>query len=200
MVVIDGGSKDGTVQLSESLGCRVYVNPWPGYAKQREFGVERAVHDWVFLIDTDEVVSEELAQDILERKPGLTDATVAFSLYRIGDFLGKWLDKGEYLVRLYNRKEYGIRNSLVHEMPEVSEERTVKLNGTLWHQGFRSINDHVARFNKYTDLEAQSAFASGKPFKLSHLLPRPPARFLQKYFVHGLFKKAFQASRYRYSG
>lgn len=167
----------------------MYVNPWPGYAKQREFGVERAIHDWVFLIDTDEVVSEELARDILERKPGLTDATVAFSLYRIGDFLGKWLDKGEYLVRLYNRKEYGIRNSLVHEMPEVSEERTVKLNGTLWHQGFRSINDHVARFNKYTDLEAESAFASGKPFKLSHLLLRPPARFLQKYFLHGLFKK-----------
>jgi glycosyltransferase involved in cell wall biosynthesis len=189
VVVIDGGSKDGTVQLAESLDCRVYVNPWPGYAKQREFGVERAVHDWVFLIDTDEVVSDELAQDILQRKPALTDRAVAYSLYRIGDFLGRWLDKGEYLVRLYNRKEYGIRNSLVHEMPEVEEERTVRLNGILWHQGFRSINDHVARFNKYTDLEAQSAFASGKPFKMRNLLLRPPARFLQKYFLHGLFKK-----------
>ncbi|MNN44748.1 hypothetical protein D3C81_1590540 [compost metagenome] len=47
----------------------------------------------------------------------------------------------------------------------------------------------MARFNKYTDLEAQSAFASGKPFKLRNLLLRPPARFLQKYFLHGLFKK-----------
>lgn len=189
VVVIDGGSKDGTVRLAESLGCRVFVNPWPGYAKQREFGVERAVHDWVFLIDTDEVVSEELAEDILQRKPGLTDRTTAYSLYRIGDFLGKWLDKGEYLVRLYNRKAYGIRNSLVHEMPDVEEERMVRLNGVLWHHGFRSINDHVARFNKYTDLEAQTAYASGKPFKLSRLLVRPPARFVQKYVVQGLFKK-----------
>lgn len=117
VVVIDGGSKDGTVQLAESLDCRVYVNPWPGYAKQREFGVERAVHDWVFLIDTDEVVSDELAKDILERKPALTDRGVAYSLYRIGDFLGRWLDKGEYLVRLYNRKEYGIRNSWCMKCP-----------------------------------------------------------------------------------
>ncbi|WP_410513691.1 glycosyltransferase family 2 protein [Paenibacillus sp. BR2-3] len=189
IVVIDGGSKDGTVQLAESLNCRVYVNPWPGYAKQREFGVERAVHDWVFLIDTDEVVSDELAANILEHKRGLTDVTVAYSLYRIGDFLGRWLDRGEYLVRLYNRRQYGIRNSLVHEMPDVSEERTVQLEGILWHQGFRSVSDHVARFNKYTDLEAQTAFAGGKPFRISHLLLRPPARFLQKYFLHGLFKK-----------
>ncbi|MFE4713081.1 MULTISPECIES: glycosyltransferase family 2 protein [unclassified Paenibacillus] len=189
VVVIDGGSKDGTVGLAESLNCRVFVNPWPGYAKQREFGVERAVHDWVFLIDTDEVVSDELAADILERKPGLSDPGVAYSLYRIGDFLGRWLDRGERLVRLYNRTQYGIRNSLVHEMPDVSEKDTVRLQGTLWHQGFRSINDHVARFNKYTDLEAQSAHDSGKPFRISHLLLRPPARFLQKYFIHGLFRK-----------
>jgi len=93
------------------------------------------------------------------------------------------------LVRLYNRKQYGILNSLVHERPEVSEERTVRLNGTLWHQGFRSVNDHVARFNKYTDLEAQIAYESGKPFRISRLLLRPPARFLQQYFLHGLFKK-----------
>lgn len=189
VIVIDGGSKDGTVQLSESLNCRVYVNPWPGYAKQREFGVDRAVHDWVFLIDTDEVVSDELAASILELKPGLKDQSVAYSIYRIGDFMGRWLDRGEYLVRLYNRKAYGIRNSLVHEMPEVSEERTIRLTGTLWHYGYRSINDHVARFNKYTDLEAESAYAKGKRFRVSHLLLRPPARFLQKYFLHGLFKK-----------
>lgn len=189
VVVIDGGSKDGTVQLSESLNCRVFVNPWPGYAKQREFGVARAVHDWVFLIDTDEIVSDELAAQLLERKKGLTDPSVAYSIYRIGDFLGKWLDHGEYLVRLYNRKQYGILNSLVHERPEVSEEKTVRLKGTLWHQGFRSINDHVMRFNKYTDLEAQSAYAIGKPFRLSRLLFRAPARFIQQYFVHGLFRK-----------
>ena len=155
VVVIDGGSKDGTVELSQSLNCRVFVNPWPGYAKQREFGVEQAIHDWVFLIDTDEVVSDELAADILKRKKGLTDITVSYSLYRVGDFLGRWLNHGEYLVRLYNRKQYGILNSLVHERPEVSEEAITRLTGTLWHQGFRSINDHVTRFNKYTDLRSE---------------------------------------------
>ncbi|WP_310551961.1 glycosyltransferase family 2 protein [Paenibacillus glufosinatiresistens] len=189
VVVVDGGSKDGTVALSRSLGCAVYENPWPGYAKQRDFGVTHAAHDWVFLLDTDEVVSDELAADLLARKPNLADVTMAYSLYRIGDFLGRWLDRGEYLVRLYNRRAYRVKDSLVHEIPEVPEEKIVRLNGTLWHYGFRSIQDHVARFNKYTDLEAQAAFESGRPFKLSRMLLRAPARFVQKYFVHRLYRK-----------
>ncbi|HEY9748342.1 MAG TPA: glycosyltransferase, partial [Allocoleopsis sp.] len=38
IVVVDGGSQDSTIQISESWGCKVYRNPWPGYAKQRNFG------------------------------------------------------------------------------------------------------------------------------------------------------------------
>lgn len=189
IVVVDGGSRDGTVEVAAGLGCRVFENPWPGYAKQREFGVERAAHDWVFLIDTDEAVSNELVESILELKPRLSDRSAAYAVYRIGDFLGRWLDRGEYLVRLYNRKQYGIRDSLVHEMPEVAEDSTVQLEGTLWHHGFRSINDHVNRFNRYTDLEAETAMEQGRSFKLSRLLLRPPARFMQRYFLHGLFRK-----------
>lgn len=189
IVVIDGGSKDNTVQVSESLGCSVFTNPWPGYAKQRTFGVQRASYDWIFLIDTDEVVDEELAADILKHKETLYDPAKAYSLFRIGDFLGKWMNRGEYLVRLFNRRIYGITNSLVHEMPDVAEEHTVKLNGVLWHYGFRSISDHVMRFNKYTDLEAQTAYNKGRPFRITNLLFRPPARFVQKYFLHGLYRK-----------
>lgn len=189
IVVIDGGSKDNTIQVAESLGCRVFSNPWPGYAKQRMFGVDKAEFDWIFLIDTDEVVDAELLKDLLKVKKTLYDPAKAYSVFRIGDFLGKWMNKGEYLVRLYNRRIYGITNSLVHEMPDVASSQIVNLEGVLWHFGFRSISDHMTRFNKYTDLEAESAFNKGKPFRVTRLLLRPPARFVQKYFVHGLYRK-----------
>lgn len=73
IVVIDGGSKDNTIQVAESLGCRVFSNPWAGYAKQRMFGVEKAEFDWIFLIDTDEVVDAELLGDLLKVKETLHD-------------------------------------------------------------------------------------------------------------------------------
>ncbi|GGA26749.1 glycosyltransferase family 2 protein [Paenibacillus physcomitrellae] len=189
IVVVDGGSEDGTVATAEALGCRVYENAWPGYAKQRQFGENQASYDWIFVIDTDEVVDTKLAAALIKLKPELTDPTAAYSVYRIGDFLGRWLDKGEYLVRLYNRRAYKISDSLVHEMPDVETSKIIKLNGVLWHYGFRSINDHVNRFNKYTDLEAQTALRVRKPFRIVNLLFRPPARFVQKYFLHGLYRK-----------
>jgi glycosyltransferase involved in cell wall biosynthesis len=189
VVVIDGGSKDGSIQVSAQLGCKIFSNPWPGYAKQRMFGVERASYDWIFFIDTDEIVSKELALEILEKKSQLRDAKIAYSVYRIGDFLGRWLDRGEHLVRLYNRKYYTIKDFLVHEAIDVDNGQVVKMKGVLWHYGFRSIHDHIQRFNKYTDLEAQTAYIHSRPFRISALLFMPPARFLQKYFLHGLFKK-----------
>lgn len=153
IVVVDGGSKDNTIQVAESLGCRVFSNPWPGYAKQRMFGVDKTQFDWIFLIDTDEVVDAELLGEIWKVKETLHDPAKAYAVFRIGDFLGKWMNKGEYLVRLYNRRIYGITNSLVHEIPDVAPSQIVNLDGVLWHYGFRSISDHMTRFNKYTDLE-----------------------------------------------
>jgi hypothetical protein len=38
-------------------------------------------------------------------------------------------------------------------------------------------------------LEAQTAYIHTKPFRLTTLLFMPPARFLQKYILHGLYKK-----------
>ena len=39
LLVIDGGSRDATVQRALDAGARVLVNPWPGYAAQRRFGL-----------------------------------------------------------------------------------------------------------------------------------------------------------------
>lgn len=189
IVVIDGGSKDGTVRVSEQLGCKVYVNAWPGYAKQRIYGSDQATYDWIFVIDTDEVVSEPLAASIQKLKNDLSDPSKAYAVLRIGDFLGRWMGKGEKLVRLYNRTEIQYRESLVHETPDVSSENIVYVPGVLWHYGFRSIHDHIQRFNKYTDLEAEGAVAAGKRFSLLRMIVRPPLRFVQKYIVHGLYKK-----------
>ncbi|UKS29215.1 glycosyltransferase family 2 protein [Paenibacillus sp. HWE-109] len=189
IVVIDGGSQDGTVRVSEQLGCKVYTNAWPGYAKQRIYGSDRATYDWIFVIDTDEVVSETLAAAIRELKFDLSDTSKAYSVLRIGDFLGRWMGKGERLVRLYNRTEIQYKDSLVHETPDVQQDQVSLLPGILWHYGFRSIHDHIQRFNKYTDLEAEGAVALGKRFNLLRMLVRPPLRFVQKYIFQGLYRK-----------
>jgi len=190
IIVVDGGSKDSTVQRAQELGCKVFINPWPGYAKQRRFGIDQAQHDWVFMIDSDEVVSEELAQSIAAWKHTQTLKADAFSVDRIGDYLGKWLtSRADYQIRLFNKTIFQVTDVLVHESIDSGENPVIQLEGVLWHYGFRSISDHVVRFNKYTDLESQKDYLVGKRFSLARLLFKPPARFVQVYIVHQLYSK-----------
>ncbi len=190
IVVVDGGSRDRTPQIAQDLGCQVYQNPWPGYAKQRNFGAERAQHSWIFFIDSDEFVGDDLAASLLAWKQQPELPANAFAIYRIGDFLGQWLtNRGGYLVRLYNRDCFKIKDVLVHEEPDIGGAPVVRLPGTLWHQGFRSITDHVQRFDRYTSLDAQKRHKAGRKFSLLRLILRPQARFFQKYILHGLYRK-----------
>ena len=64
ILVIDGGSHDDTVSIATSLGARVIVNPWPGFAEQRRFAMAHARHDWLLVCDTDEEVTPALASEI----------------------------------------------------------------------------------------------------------------------------------------
>ena len=190
IVVVDSGSTDGTLELARELGCAVYENPWPGYGRQRNFAAERAANDWVFWVDADEVVGHELAEALRAWKAKGEGSPVAFELERIGDFMGRWLEgASERLVRLYDRRACVVTDVPVHEAVDTGGKRAGALPGVLWHHGFRSISDHVVRFNNYTTLEAEKAHAQGRRFSVWRLLWRPPARLMQRLFLQGLYKK-----------
>jgi len=90
---------------------------------------------------------------------------------------------------LFNKTIFQVTDVLVHESIDSGENPVIQLEGVLWHYGFRSISDHVVRFNKYTDLESQKDYLVGKRFSLARLLFKPPARFVQVYIVHQLYSK-----------
>src|SRR5215216_2614597 len=71
VVVVDSNSSDATRTIAESCGARVITNDWPGFGAQKQFAVEQAKHEWIFSLDADERVSDELRQSIdsLSRKP-----------------------------------------------------------------------------------------------------------------------------------
>lgn len=64
IVVVDGGSTDRTVEIARQFTDKVFVNPWPGYGKQKNFALDRAAGDWVLFVDADEEVTPQLAQEI----------------------------------------------------------------------------------------------------------------------------------------
>lgn len=186
IVVVDGGSSDDTIRRARVLGCTVFQNPWPGFAEQRNFGIERAQYDWIFLIDSDEVVGPRLAQVIIDWKSDPSMDADAFVLTRRTDLLGSWMGKDPQ-VRLHHRR-LRFRDDLVHEKLDLKAARVQPMQGTLWHYGFRSVADMVRRYNAYTDLEADQV-SRDRGFRLSRMLVRPIGRFARNYFLRGMFRK-----------
>lgn len=60
ILVVDTGSSDRTREIALSLGARVEEFPWTGdFSKARNFALEKAACDYVFMLDADEYVSPE---------------------------------------------------------------------------------------------------------------------------------------------
>ncbi|HET9697095.1 MAG TPA: glycosyltransferase family 2 protein [Terriglobales bacterium] len=64
IVVVDSGSTDRTVEIAKSYGAKVWVEPWKGFAAQKNSALEKAACDWVLSLDADEEVSPQLTMQI----------------------------------------------------------------------------------------------------------------------------------------
>lgn len=99
VVVADGGSSDGTVEIAHDRGARVVVSE-PGRGMQLRAGAEEATGDVLLFLHADTLPPRDVARQIrgaLERD----HAGGNFRLrYRGGGLLGRWL---EVLVLIYRR-------------------------------------------------------------------------------------------------
>jgi glycosyltransferase involved in cell wall biosynthesis len=67
VVVVDGGSRDGTREAARAGGARLVEHPWPGHwGAQKNVAFDAARGDWILNLDCDERVGERLAARIPE--------------------------------------------------------------------------------------------------------------------------------------
>ena len=67
IVVLDSGSTDNTLEIARQFTEKVFVrDDWPGFGEQRRRAEDLASHDWVLMVDSDEIVSDQLRAEILK--------------------------------------------------------------------------------------------------------------------------------------
>ncbi|MEL6636359.1 MAG: glycosyltransferase family 2 protein [Bacteroidota bacterium] len=196
VVVVDAFSEDDTVEICVRMGVKVLQRKWQGYSASKNYGNENCENDWILSIDADEVLSEELIASI-KRLP-LQKGRV-YRLDRINNFCGQWIRHSgwypDWKIRLFNRTEVHWEGDYVHETLRVpSHFREEKLWGKLWHYSYKSVEDHLQRIERYSELAAQELFAGNKrPSPLRQMLS-PYARFWNTF----LFKLGFLDGRNGY--
>ncbi|WIM05086.1 MAG: glycosyltransferase family 2 protein [Candidatus Nitricoxidivorans perseverans] len=184
IVIVDSGSTDATIEIAHKAGARVIHQDWLGYGPQKRFAVERAAHDWVLCLDADERVSDRLRESIL-----VVLGSPAFSAYRFprrNRFLGRWLRHGEgypdWSLRLFDRRHARWSGDAVHEKV-VADGEVGDLRGDLLHDSAETLEDYLAKQDRYTTLAAQAALAAGRRATILHPLLSPLIRFIKFYFL-----------------
>jgi len=183
IVVVDSGSRDGTVALAENRGARVIHKDWMGFGAQKRFAVDQARHNWVLCIDSDERVTPELAAEI--KRTLIAPRHQAYEFPRCNLFLGRYLRHGEgypdWSLRLFNRRQAAWSDDTVHEKV-VANVAVGRLQADLLHDSAETLDSYLAKQNRYTTLAAERLFAQGKHAGAAALLLSPLLRFIKFYF------------------
>jgi len=184
VLVVDSGSRDGTVRVAEAHGARVVHHEWLGYGRQKQFAVQAARHDWVLCLDVDERVTPPLAESIRAAVAG--GRYRAWRMARRNRFLGTWLAHGEgypdWTLRLFHRAHASWSNDEVHEAVLTTAE-VGRLQGDLLHDSAEDVATYLAKQNRYTSLHAQALHRQGVRAGYAALLVNPLVRFLKFYVV-----------------
>lgn len=72
IIVVDSGSTDRTVDIAKSFGAKVFVEPWKGFAGQKNSAIEKATGEWILSLDADEELSRQLQEALAKTLESLT--------------------------------------------------------------------------------------------------------------------------------
>lgn len=64
LIVIDDFSTDNTVEIAKRYGAVVYENKFVNFSEQRNYGIGKCNGEWIFTMDADEVMGENLCRII----------------------------------------------------------------------------------------------------------------------------------------
>ncbi len=189
ILVLDSGSTDRTREICASHHARVEHQSFLGYGLQKQRAVELAKHDWVLVIDDDEVLDYEAATTV--QVLDYADPTRAWRIRRstyIGAReirYGQW--SPDHSLRLFNRTCAQFNDREIHESVETSGQ-VLTLPGALHHYSFSDHADVFTRCGSYARKKAMRYREEGRRAGAVQLVFRALWGFLRSYVAKQGFR------------
>jgi glycosyltransferase involved in cell wall biosynthesis len=183
VIVIDDNSTDNTVDVAKRHSAKIIRHQLIDFASQRNFGLEQAKNDWVLYVDTDEIVTDALRDEIVSAIKH--DLIAGYALQRMDSMWGRQLRYGETgdirLLRLA-KKGAGEWVGKVHEKWEIKGE-IATLREPLKHYPHPTISEFISEINTYSSLRAEELQEQGIKAGAFTIIFYPKAKFFANYFV-----------------
>jgi glycosyltransferase involved in cell wall biosynthesis len=195
VIVVDSESADATPQIARGCGARLITNRWPGFAAQKQFAVDQAQHEWIFSLDADERVSEELKRSIedLRKRP---DSSLAegYHIARRTNYQGRWIRGGGWYpdrqLRLFKKNSGHWKKRHIHESVEMKPGARVEtLAGDIVHYTVRDAAYHHRMIGeRYAPLAARQMYEEGKRTSALKIGTAGPLAFVRSFILKAGFR------------
>ena len=200
IVVVDSGSTDQTLAIADTFGCKIIYRKFDGFGTQKHFAVEQAKNDWIFIVDADEIVSDELKKEI-DKTLQNTDYQ-GFMIPNTLVFLGETMRYGrEYKMphlRLFNRKFGNYNDREVHE-DVVLNGKIMTLKNHVLHESYADLSECFQKINNYSSRGAATLLKNGKKASILKIITKFPITFIIEYFIRLNFLNGYRGFVWAFS-
>ena len=200
IVICDMESTDSTLDIAKKYGCKICTFPKGNITivePARNFAIKAASHEWVLVVDADEVVTPDLRKYLYDiiKKP---DCPKGVFISRQNMYMGKFIDCWSYDWQL----RFVARDNVdwpptIHAVPQIDGKveyapKKIKIQ----HLADMTIQQLINKMNDYTDNEVIRK--AKKNYGTVALFYRPLWRFIRIYFLEGYFlagKRGFMKAK-----
>ncbi|MDO8497733.1 MAG: glycosyltransferase family 2 protein [bacterium] len=192
IVVVDGGSTDETIKIASLYGAEIYNYKGINLGGQRAHGLSKIQQEWVFMLDSDEIISLKLADEIEEvvKNAGYDGYYIPYKNH----FLGKPVNHGgeNYkILRLARKEKIKINPSLLHEKISLTSSKTGELKNYMYHYSYRSLGQVFKKFTDYAKREAEEKYKKGERVSLKKIFLYPVHMFWARFIEDKGYKDGF---------
>ena len=183
IIIYDSGSLDDTLDIANSYNNTfIYSGDFFGFGDTKNHAISLASNDWIFSIDADESLSDELI--ICLNNIHLEPKLVGQALRR-NFFMGMEMNSSGWnrdkLIRLFNRNDFCFSKLKVHEKVEVdSSAKVIDLTGCINHFAITNISQTLEKANLYSELYASD---NKTLYPIIVILMKAQFAFFRTYFL-----------------
>ncbi len=185
IMVVDSFSTDRTLEIAREFGARILQHEYVYSAKQKNWAIPRAAHEWILLVDSDERVTPGLRDEILALLRD-TPRPDGYWIRRANHFLGRRIRHcgwgTDRVIRLFRRDAARYQDREVHAEIDLPGPLPT-LRQPLEHHSFRSFGQYFRKLQLYSEWGAAQLYKEGKRAGALQILGRPITRFLKMYIL-----------------
>lgn len=197
IVFVDNSSTDKTAKIAREFTKTIYTQPNDptNIDLQKNLGIKKATGDWIIVLDADEQISPELAEEIKGLLKNDPEGINGFWIPRKNIIFDKWIQHSgwypDYQLRLFRKGKGRYEKAHYHEPIAVVGE-TAKLSKQLLHYNYERVGQVLYRnLQVYAPNEAEELIRKGYTFNPRDAVRLPIQEFLSRYFAREGYKDGF---------